>query len=156
MLEMAAEQAACAKDEYCAKLRDLRARGGGPEIVALSNALSRPIHIYEPSGPADAPCARKSLRGAADSANAPRWCVQCTPSSARPWSRRHPPIHVLSCDSRFPHLQPEQQLEQGNHFLLLFGDPQGARGRPQAGADDRAADLVFAECARRRVQKARP
>ena len=47
LLEMAAEQAACAKDEYCAKLRDPRAWGGGPEIVALSNALSRPIHIYE-------------------------------------------------------------------------------------------------------------
>ena len=39
LLEMAAEQAACAKDEYCAKLRDPRAWGGGPEIVALSNAL---------------------------------------------------------------------------------------------------------------------
>ena len=49
LLEMAAEQAACAKDEYCAKLRDPRAWGGGPEIVALSNALSRPIHIYESS-----------------------------------------------------------------------------------------------------------
>ena len=69
----------------------------------------------------------------------------------------YPPIHVLSCDSRFPHLQPEQQLEQGNHFLLLFEcDPQEARDAAlEAGADDRAADLVFAECARRRVQKAK-
>ena len=64
---------------------------------------------------------------------------------------------MLSCDSRFPHLQPEQQLEQGNHFLLLFEcDPQEAREAAlEAGADDRAADLVFAECARRRVQKAK-
>merc|ERR1719197_1750531 len=128
LLEMAAEQAACAKDEYCAKLRDPRAS-------------------------ADAPCARKNLRGAADSApNAPRWCVQCIAEFGTPkWSRRYPPIHVLSCDSRFPHLQPEQQLEQGNHFLLLFEcDPQEAREAAlEAGADDRAADLVFAECARR-------
>ena len=68
------------------------------------------------------------------------------------------PAHPrLSCDSRFPHLQPEQQLEQGNHFLLLFEcDPQEAREAAlEAGADDRAADLVFAECARRRVQKAK-
>ena len=161
LLEMAAEQAACAKDEYCAKLRDPRAWGGGPEIVALSNALSRPIHIYELVwASADAPCARKNLRGgAADGApNAPRWCVQCIAEFGTPkWSRRYPPIHVLSCDSRFPHLQPEQQLEQGNHFLLLFEcDPQEAREAAlEAGADDRAADLVFAECARRRVQKAK-
>ena len=160
LLEMAAEQAACAKDEYCAKLRDPRAWGGGPEIVALSNALSRPIHIYELVwAAADAPCSRKNLRGAADGApNAPRWCVQCIAEFGTPkWSRRYPPIHVLSCDSRFPHLQPEQQLEQGNHFLLLFEcDPAEAREAAlEAGADDRAADLVFAECARRRVQKAK-
>jgi hypothetical protein len=161
LLEMAAEQAACAKDEYCAKLRDPRAWGGGPEIVALSNALSRPIHIYELVwAAADAPSTRKHLRGSSESSepNAPRWCVQCIAEFGTPkWSRRYPPIHVLSCDSRFPHLQPEQQLEQGNHFLLLFEcDPQEAREAAlEAGADDRAADLVFAECARRRVQKAK-
>jgi hypothetical protein len=160
LLEMAAEQAACATDEYCSKLRDPRAWGGGPEIVALSNALSRPIHIYELVwASADAPCARKHLRGAAErEANAPRWCVQCIAEFGTPkWSRRYPPIHVLSCDSRFPHLQPEQQLEQGNHFLLLFEcEPQEARAAAlEAGADDRAADLVFAECAKRRVHKAK-
>ena len=93
--------------------------------------------------------------------SAPNAPAVVRPVHRRVWNpqveRRYPPIHVLSCDSRFPHLQPEQQLEQGSHFLLLFEcDPQEAREAAlEAGAGDAAADLVFAECARRRVQKAK-
>ena len=34
-------------EQYCRNMRRPSCWGGGPEIIALSNALERPIHIYE-------------------------------------------------------------------------------------------------------------
>ena len=64
---------------------------------------------------------------------------------------------MLSCDSRFPHLRPEDQLEQGNHFLLLFEcEPSEAREAAlDDGAPADAAEAVFLAAAGRRAARAR-
>lgn len=47
LLTTAAVQQELTEDGYCEWLRSPNAWGGGPEIVALSNALKRPIFVYE-------------------------------------------------------------------------------------------------------------
>jgi len=42
-------------------------------------------------------------------------------------------IHILSADSRFPDLQPGQQLSSGNHFLALFPYQKRRRSRLRGG-----------------------
>ena len=167
LLRLAAEQSELSPAAYCAKLREPHAWGGGPEIVALSNALRRPIHVYELLwARADPPCVSPPKRppppsrddgdapesGDDDDGPAPKWCLQCIAEFGSPrFDRRSPPLHILSCDSRFPNLSPEQQLDQGNHFLLLFEcDPADARDAARDdGADAGSADALFAAAAKR-------
>lgn len=47
LLTTAAGNQELSVDAYCEWLRSSSAWGGGPEIVALSNALRRPIFVYE-------------------------------------------------------------------------------------------------------------
>ena len=160
LLSLAAEQSELTPAQYCAKLREPHAWGGGPEIVALSNALRRPIHVYELLwARADPPsCAPPPPDGDNDEgAPSPRWCLQCIAEFGSPkFDRRYPPVHILSCDSRFPNLSVEHQLDQGNHFLLLFEcDPMDAKEAAlDDGADDESADALFADSARRAAHRA--
>jgi len=50
LVDAAAAQYDLDGDEYCDLMRKESYWGGGPEIVALSNVLRRPIHVYELSG----------------------------------------------------------------------------------------------------------
>lgn len=114
LVAAAAEQYALTKEEYCAAMEQESVWGGGPEIVALSNLLQRPIHVYELA------CAggQFTLRRMA-----------CFGS---PRFDRRPPLHILSADSRFPDIEPGQQLTAGNHFLAVFPlRPKRLRGGEQ-------------------------
>ena len=47
LLATVAEHYNISSIKYCSNMRLRHTWGGGPEIVALSNALKRPIHVYE-------------------------------------------------------------------------------------------------------------
>ncbi|CAN0017008.1 unnamed protein product [Ascophyllum nodosum] len=85
-----------------AVMRQSSVWGGGPEIVALSNALCRPIHVYELAS------------------NGVGFCFRRMACFGSPNFDDRQAIHILSADSRFPNLKPGKQLTNGNHFLALF------------------------------------
>ncbi|KAG7358011.1 OTU-like cysteine protease [Nitzschia inconspicua] len=37
---------------------------------------------------------------------------------------KYSPLHILSADSRFPDIEPGEQLSSGNHFLAIFPDDE--------------------------------
>jgi OTU-like cysteine protease len=97
---------------YCADMRRSSVWGGGPEIVALSNCLKRPIYVYE--------------LAVADQ----KFCLRRLARFGSPRYESKTPLHILSADSRFPDVQPGQHMLQGNHFLSLFPcDEQRARAQ---------------------------
>ncbi|KAJ8599657.1 hypothetical protein CTAYLR_005403 [Chrysophaeum taylorii] len=152
LLALAAEQCGQSPRDYCHKLRKPHAWGGGPEIVALSNAMRRPIHVYEllwaiADPPGKTPTAPRRAR----------WCLKCIAEFGSPRFDRKPPLHILSCDSRFPSLSPEQMLDQGNHFLLLFEcEPhEAARAAADEGADLDAVLKLRAQVERRAISRAK-
>ncbi|CAM9171744.1 unnamed protein product [Phaeothamnion confervicola] len=133
LLEVVAEQYNMTARHYCEVMRQPSVWGGGPEIVALSNALRRPIHVYE-------------LTAAGQ-----RFCFKRMACFGSPCYDAHQPIHILSADARFPNLKPGQQLPIGNHFLALFVcNPDelaatataatGLRGRARAGGRSAVPD----------------
>ena len=92
---------------YCVRMRREGIWGGGPEIVALSNALKQPIHVYE-------------LQAAEG-----RFLVRLIARFGSPkFDRNKQPIHILSADSRFPSVRPGDQALVGNHFLALFPEDE--------------------------------
>lgn len=102
--DIAAQQYGMTAKEYCEAMQDESTWGGGPEIVALSNVLRRPIHVYEL-------CVVRSrgtfgLRRMA-CFGSPRYDHACA-------------LHVLSADGRFPDIDPGKQNVVGNHFLAVF------------------------------------
>jgi len=102
-------------DVYCQRMRQDGKWGGGPEIVALSNALRRPIHVYELLS--------------ADS----RFFMRLIARFGSPKFDDLEALHILSADSRFPSVRPGDQSLTGNHFLALFpceGEAQGDHLRP--------------------------
>eukprot|EP00967_Tisochrysis_lutea_P023432 scaffold26860_cov37-Tisochrysis_lutea.AAC.2 len=48
LVAAAAEQYNMTSEEYCNSMRRKGVWGGGPEILALVNAMKRPIHVFEP------------------------------------------------------------------------------------------------------------
>lgn len=111
LVDIAAAQYEMTGDEYCQAMRDDTVWGGGPEIVALSNVLRRPIHVYEL-------CVMNKqsfvLRRMA-CFGSPKYDGACA-------------LHVLSADSRFPDLTPGKQNPVGNHFLAVFPLKKRIRG----------------------------
>ncbi len=54
-------------------------------------------------------------------------------------------LHILSADSRFPDIQPGQQMAAGNHFLSVFPDIK-RRKRIRGGAGNmEEEDSIFEE-----------
>ncbi|CAM9714041.1 unnamed protein product [Chrysoparadoxa australica] len=111
LLNVVAEQYNMTAEKYCRVMRKPSVWGGGPEIVALCNALGRPIHVYE-LGITSLP-ARSHLFASCYSSHR----MACFGS---PCYDNEEPIHILSADSRFPNLKAGRQLPNGNHFLSLF------------------------------------
>jgi hypothetical protein len=78
---------------------------GGPEIVALSNHLKVPIHVYE-----------LRVRGFFR-----RWFeLTLTTRFGSPAFDDTQPLRILYCDGRFPNIKPGQQKKDGDHFLPIF------------------------------------
>lgn len=91
--------------KYCSNMRLFHTWGGGPEIVALSNALQRPIHVYE-----------LCLGGYFSKSFLLKVCARF----GTPHFDDQPAIHILCADGRFPNLTPGNHKEVGDHFLALF------------------------------------
>ncbi|CAM9820540.1 unnamed protein product [Scytosiphon promiscuus] len=102
LLSVVAAQYNMTAEHYCEVMRQSSVWGGGPEIVALSNALCRPIHVYELAS------------------NGVSFCFRRMACFGSPSFDDKQAIHILSADSRFPNLKPGRQLANGNHFLALF------------------------------------
>ena len=90
---------------YCDRMRERSAWGGGPEIVALSNLFSRPIHIYELTNTEG--IFRRFLLSLQARFGSPAFDIS-------------PPMRILCVDGRFPNLSPGSQNKVGNHFMALF------------------------------------
>lgn len=111
LVDIAAEQYDMTGQEYCQAMRDEAVWGGGPEIVALSNVLRRPIHVYElcTLNKQSFTLRRMACFGS------PKYDSACA-------------LHVLSADSRFPDIAPGKQNPVGNHFLAVFPLKRRLRG----------------------------
>ncbi|CAM9204778.1 unnamed protein product [Ectocarpus sp. 4 AP-2014] len=115
LLSVVAAQYNMTAEHYCEVMRQSSVWGGGPEIVALSNALCRPIHVYELAS------------------NGVSFCFRRMACFGSPSFDDKQAIHILSADSRFPNLKPGRQLANGNHFLALFPCPETVASPDAAG-----------------------
>eukprot|EP00544_Gedaniella_sp_CCMP2646_P011923 CAMPEP_0202486852 /NCGR_PEP_ID=MMETSP1361-20130828/5324_1 /ASSEMBLY_ACC=CAM_ASM_000849 /TAXON_ID=210615 /ORGANISM="Staurosira complex sp., Strain CCMP2646" /LENGTH=320 /DNA_ID=CAMNT_0049116111 /DNA_START=38 /DNA_END=1000 /DNA_ORIENTATION=+ len=113
LVDAAASQYGLSGERYCELMRQESYWGGGPEIVALCNALRRPIHVYELHSH------RKQFK------------LRRMACFGSPKFDRREPLHILSADSRFPDVSPGKQLDSGNHFLAVF--PESHRVPRKAG-----------------------
>ncbi len=102
LLSTVAAQYNITKETYIEVMRQGGVWGGGPEIVALVNLLKRPVHVYE----------LRSTKG--------QFCLRRMACFGSPQFDSCEKLHILSADSRFPHVKPGRQLTPGNHFLALF------------------------------------
>ena len=109
LVEAAAKQYGISAAQYCDLMQQDSYWGGGPEIVALSNVLKRPIHVYELAS-----CTRSN--GSTSSC----FVLRRMACFGSPKFDKKEPFHILSADSRFPDIAPGQQLPSGNHFLAVF------------------------------------
>eukprot|EP00903_Cladosiphon_okamuranus_P007188 g6979.t1 len=116
LLSVVAAQYNMTAEHYCEVMRQSSVWGGGPEIVALSNALCRPIHVYELAS------------------NGVSFCFRRMACFGSPSFDDKQAIHILSADSRFPNLKPGRQLANGNHFLALFPCPETVSSSGPSGA----------------------
>jgi hypothetical protein len=119
LADIAAQQYGMTGPEYCAAMRDETTWGGGPEIVALSNVLRRPIHVYElcvVGGKNN----NNNKQGTASAATPPTFALRRMACFGSPRFDHACALHVLSADSRFPDIAPGKQSAVGNHFLAVF------------------------------------
>ena len=108
LVSVAAEQYSMTPQEYCSSMRNKGVWGGGPEILALSNALRRPIHVFEPIAACNGTEFRLQLCGAYGS-----------PVFDECGKR----VCIVAADDRFPECKPvdvKRHGEGGNHFLALL------------------------------------
>jgi hypothetical protein len=103
LVEAAAHQYKMSASDYCQTMQQDCVWGGGPEIVALCNVLQRPIHVYEL-----ATCQNN------------QFLLRRMACFGSPKFDQRKALHLLSADSRFPDLEPGQQMSSGNHFLAVF------------------------------------
>lgn len=116
LISAAAEQYNMTSDDYCSSMRRKGVWGGGPEILALVNAMERPIHVFEPVAVCNGTQFRLQLCGAFGS---PRY-DKCGTR-----------VCIVAADDRFPVCKPleaKRHGEGGNHFLALL--PTGGRELP--------------------------
>jgi hypothetical protein len=151
LVSAAAQQYGLTAEEYCAAMQQDCVWGGGPEIVALSNLLERPIHVYELAvlhSQKIRQSQQQQQRGQSPSSQPSQFCLRRMACFGSPKFDRRPALHILSADSRFPDLQPGQQLAAGNHFLAVF--PKRPKSRPKrkrlrGGGDDENDFLYWNE-----------
>jgi len=108
LVSAAAEQYDMTPEAYCSSMRKAGVWGGGPEILALANALQRPIHVFEPVAACNGTEFRLQLCGAFGS-----------PKFDESGTR----VCIIAADDRFPNCKPTEVRrhgEGGNHFLALL------------------------------------
>ena len=108
LVDAAAEQYGITPEAYCSSMRKSGGWGGGPEILALANALERPIHVFEPVAACNGTEFRLQLCGAFGS---PAF-DECGRT-----------VCIVAADDRFPNCEPNEVKrhgEGGNHFLALL------------------------------------
>ena len=129
LVQAAAQQYGLTSEEYCQAMEQDCVWGGGPEIVALSNLLQRPIHVYE--------LATSSSKTSEGGGGGNTFVLRRMACFGSPRFDRREALHILSADSRFPDLLPGEQLSAGNHFLAVFPlRPRRLRGGGAGGDDD--------------------
>lgn len=120
LVQTAASQYSITGDEYCRLMRKDGYWGGGPEIVAISNALRRPIHIYELAAATTVHELPYSNQGFWKKSKTKSFQLRRMACFGSPKFDFREPLHILSADSRFPDVPPGRHLSCGNHFLALF------------------------------------
>lgn len=108
LISAAAEQYGITPEAYCKSMSRAGVWGGGPEILAIVNALERPIHVFEPIAACNGTEFRLQLCGAFGS---PRF------------DNSSSPVCIIAADDRFPDCKPtevKRHGEGGNHFLALL------------------------------------
>jgi len=113
LVQAAAQQYGLTAEQYCQDMQQESVWGGGPEIVALSNVLKRPIHVYELT--ASKPDGQSSGGGQQQ-----QFVLRRMACFGSPRYDKFQALHILSADSRFPDITPGSQLSEGNHFLAVF------------------------------------
>lgn len=119
LIDAAASQYGVTPVAYCESMRNAGVWGGGPEILALANALERPIHVFEPVPACNGTEFRLQLCGAFGS-----------PTFDKTGKR----VCIVAADDKFPNCKPrdvKRHGEGGNHFLALLQ----ACGMPPADTD---------------------
>lgn len=104
LLDLIASHYNTSGEEYCNNMLKEKTWGGGPEIVAISNRMRRPIHVYE--------LVAEGIKRHFEF----KMCAQF----GSPTYDNKPPIYILCADGRFPYIIPGFQKKQGDHFLALF------------------------------------
>uniref|UniRef100_A0A7S0D8X8 OTU domain-containing protein n=1 Tax=Amorphochlora amoebiformis TaxID=1561963 RepID=A0A7S0D8X8_9EUKA len=107
LVACAASQFNISSQQYLKDMTRPATWGGGPEIVALVNALRRPIHVYEPICSEDG----KTLT------------FQSCGKFGSPAFDDKRPVYILAADDRFPECAPSEVRRHGsggNHFLALI------------------------------------
>ena len=109
LIGMVAKHYNMTAEAYLAKMRLPDTWGGGPEIVAISNELRLPIHVYELC------VTRPPFK-----LFFPTFELRVTACFGSPAFDDNEPLFILCCDGRYPHIFPGHQKAVGDHFLALF------------------------------------
>jgi hypothetical protein len=107
LLELTALEYNISPSEYCQLMLNSGTWGGGPEILAITQLLKRPINIFEV-------CCKE---------NDPNLYLSktCTLGSCSSISAETSPLNILFADGRFPDISPaEVSSGHPNHFLAVF------------------------------------
>jgi hypothetical protein len=116
LLVAAALEFNVSQNEYLKMMKLPQTWGGGPEIVALSNTLKRPIHVYTTAYNKLLPfrfyIKKQICFGPADNVN--------SNDNYMKYSDRIRPICILYTDGRFPLVKPWKDELNFDHFLALF------------------------------------
>ena len=107
LLDLIASHYNTSGEEYCNNMLKEKTWGGGPEIVAISNRMKRPIHVYE--------LVAEGLKRNFEF----KICAQF----GSPTYDDKVPLYILCADGRFPYIIPGFHKKQGDHFLALFPVP---------------------------------
>ena len=102
LVNQAASQYGITTDDYISNMRLENVWGGGPEIVALSNALKRQVVLLKPVNDADTTNDVISLK---------------TMARFGPLVTTEKTIYILSTNIKFP---KEYKRQKSNHFLAVF------------------------------------
>ena len=115
LVESAAAQYNITSEEYLESMKLDSTWGGGPEIVALSNCLRLPIHVYELCwiDKADKRLSGKEIGHG-------KWGVRRMACFGSPKFDDKGCLNILSCDCRFPDIRGKKNIKSGNHFMAMF------------------------------------